>query len=245
MNKLQDVKPLPDSFFSFMLRVIHSFIRNQGLLLSGALAYYTLLSIIPMFILALTVLSHLIGEERVLHTLSIYTGMVILGYAAVLSEQMRVFLAHRQAVGIIGFLGVLFFSSMAFAVLQSSMLVILANPASIRRRNFLVSAVIPYLYVLAIGLGIVLLSFVTGALEILEKRQLILFGRSVSLEVTSRIALYILGVICEVVLLASIYLLMPEVRTTFSHALIGGTTSTAYGRLRATYWSGITPLCRW
>ena len=47
-----------------------------------------------------------------------------------------------------------------------------------------------------------------------------------SLEVTSRIALYILGVISEVVLLSSIYLLMPAVRTTFRHALIGGVTAT-------------------
>ena len=82
------------------------------------------------------------------------------------------------------------------------------------------------MYVLSIGLGIVLVSSITGALEILGKRQLILFGWSVSLEVTSRIALYILGVISEVVLLASIYLLMPAVRTTFSHALIGGVTAT-------------------
>jgi YihY family inner membrane protein len=152
--------------------------------------------------------------------------MVIPGYTAVLAEQVQVFLEHRQAVGIIGFLGMLFFSSMAFGVLQSSMSVIFANPVSIRRRNFLVSAVIPYLYVLGIGLGIVLISFVTGALEILETRKLILFGWSVNLEAMSRIAIYTLGVISEVVLLASIYLLMPVVRTTFSHALIGGITAT-------------------
>ena len=71
-----------------------------------------------------------------------------------------------------------------------------------------------------------LISFITGALETLEKRQLILFGWSVSLEVTSRVALYILGVICEVVLLSSIYLLMPVGRITFRHALIGGITAT-------------------
>ena len=82
------------------------------------------------------------------------------------------------------------------------------------------------MYVLSIGLGIVLVSFITGALETLEKRQLMLFGWSVSLEATSRIALYILGVISEVVLLSSIYLLMPAVRTTFRHALIGGLTAT-------------------
>jgi YihY family inner membrane protein len=226
MNKRQDIKRLPGSFFSFLLRVVRSFIHNRGLLLSGALAYYTLLSIVPMSILFLTGLSHFIAEEQLLHTLSIYTGMVIPGYTAILAEQVQVFLEHRQAVGIIGFLGMLFFSSMAFSVLQSAMSVIFTNPVSIHRRNFVVSAVIPYVYVLSIGLGIVLVSSITGALEILGKRQLILFGWSVSLEVTSRIALYILGVISEVVLLASIYLLMPAVRTTFSHALIGGVTAT-------------------
>jgi membrane protein len=225
MNK-QDIERLLGRLFSFLLRVLRGFMRNQGLLLSGALAYYTLLSIVPLSILALTGLSHFIGEEELFHTLSAYTGMVIPGYGAILTEQVQVFLEHRQAVGIVGFLAMLFFSSMAFGVLQSAMSVIFIRRLEISRRNFLISAVIPYVFVLSIGLGIVLVSFITGALEILEKRQLILFGWSVSLEVTSRIALYILGVISEVVLLSSIYLLMPEVRTTFRHALIGGVTAT-------------------
>ena len=226
MNKQQVIKRLLGRFFGFLLRVVRGFMRNQGLLLSGALAYYTLLSIVPMSILFLTGLSHFIAEERLLHTLSTYTGMVIPGYAAILAEQVQVFLEHRQAVGIIGFLAMLFFSSMAFGVLQSALSVIFFHPVRISRRNFLVSAVIPYVYVLSIGFGIVLISFITGALETLGKRQLILFGWSVSLEATSRIALYILGVTSEVALLSSIYLLMPAVHTTFRHALIGGVTAT-------------------
>ena len=47
-----------------------------------------------------------------------------------------------------------------------------------------------------------------------------------SLQVTSRVALYVLGVICEILLLTSIYLVMPVVRITFRHALIGGVTAT-------------------
>jgi YihY family inner membrane protein len=47
-----------------------------------------------------------------------------------------------------------------------------------------------------------------------------------SLEVTSRVALYVMGVISEVVLLTSIYLLMPVQRIAFRHALIGGITAT-------------------
>jgi uncharacterized BrkB/YihY/UPF0761 family membrane protein len=110
--------------FSFLGRVVRGFMRNKGLLLSGSLAYYTLLSIVPMSILLLTVLSHFIEEEQLLHTLSTYTGMVIPGYTAILAEQVQVFLEHRQTVGIIGFLAMIFFSAMAFGVLQSALSVI-------------------------------------------------------------------------------------------------------------------------
>ncbi|MBW2585301.1 MAG: ribonuclease R, partial [Deltaproteobacteria bacterium] len=37
----------------FLLRVLTGFRRNQGLLLAGAVAYYTLLSVIPMLALIL------------------------------------------------------------------------------------------------------------------------------------------------------------------------------------------------
>jgi YihY family inner membrane protein len=226
MHTQQEIERLLGQFFGFLLRVVRGFMHNQGLLLSGALAYYTLLSIVPMSILFLTGLSHFVAEEQLLHTLRTYTGMVVPGYAAVLAEQVQVFLEHRQAVGIIGFLAMLFFSSMAFGVLKSALSVIFFNPARISHRNFLISAVIPYVYVLSIGLGIVLVSFITGALETLETRQLILFGWSVSREATSRATLYLVGIISEVVLLSSIYLHMPAVHTTFRHALIGGITAT-------------------
>lgn len=226
MDKGQDIKQLLGRLFGFLVGVVRSFIRNQGLLLSGALAYYTLLSIVPMSILLLTALSHFMAKEDLISTLSTYTGMVIPGYSAILAEQVQVFLEHRQAVGIIGLLSMLFFSSMAFGVLQSALSVIFSRSVRISPRNFLISAVIPYLYVFSIGLGILVVSFITGALDILEERQLMLFGWSVSLKATSKVALYMLGIISEVVMLSSIYLLMPAVRTTFRRALIGGVTAT-------------------
>ena len=61
MDRQQNDNRSPGRFFSFMLRVLRGFKRNQGLLLSSAVAYHTLLSIVPMSILALIVLSHFIG----------------------------------------------------------------------------------------------------------------------------------------------------------------------------------------
>ncbi|HEY6871920.1 MAG TPA: YihY/virulence factor BrkB family protein [Geobacteraceae bacterium] len=213
-------------FFRFMRNVAHDFRRNQGFLLSGAVAYYTLLSVVPLSILALTVLSHFIGEERLVHTLSTYLDLVIPGYAATLTEQVRVFLENRQVIGIIGFLVMLFFSSIAFTILENAISVIFFHYVKIQRRKFLVSALIPYVYIVGLALGILLVSVIVGAVETLESRQLVFFGRSFSFAGTTRIALYVMGIGGEILMLTSIYLVMPVVRITFRHALIGGITAT-------------------
>jgi YihY family inner membrane protein len=207
------------------MRVVRGFRRNQGLLLSGAVAYYTLLSIVPLSILALVVLTHFIEERQLILTLSTYLAMVIPGYAATLTEQVVAFLEHRKTVGIIGSLGMLFFSSLAFSVLENAMSVIFFQRVRIQRRNFFLSAIIPYAYIFVMGLGIVMVSFIVGAIETLENRRLTILGWSLNFGGTTGVALYILGIVGEVLILTSIYLVMPVVRVRFRHALIGGVTA--------------------
>ena len=210
----------------FLMNVLRDFKRNQGLLLCGAVAYYTLLSIVPMSILAVIGMSHFIEEEQLFHTLSTYLEMIIPGYAATLTEQVRAFLEHRAVVGVIGFLVMLFFSTIAFTVLENAMSVIFFHRVRVKHRTFLISTLIPYVYIFVLGLGILLVSFITGAIETVEKRQLILFGWRLSLEGISGVALYLLGIIGEVFLLTSLYLVMPVVHITFRRALIGGVAAT-------------------
>jgi len=225
MNKRQSIYRMLSRLFSFLLRVVRGFIRNQGLLLSGAIAYYTLLSIVPLSILALIVLTNFIEEQQLIHTLSTYLEMVIPGYAATLTEQAMGFLEHRKAVGVIGFLGMLFFSSTAFSMLENAMSVIFLQRVRILRRNFLISAIIPYVYIFLMGLGIVLVSFIVGAIETLASRHVTILGWSLNLGGVTGVALYILGLLGEILMLTSIYLVMPVVRVRFRHALIGGVTA--------------------
>jgi membrane protein len=225
-EKRQQINRILSRFFLFLLRVGRGFKRNQGLLLSGALAYYALLSIVPMSILTLIVLSQFIGEEQLIQTLSTYVEMVIPGYAAILKEQVRVFLVHKRVIGMIGILVMLFFSSIAFTVLENAMSVIFSHRAKAKRRRFLMSAIIPYVYVFSMCLGILIVSVIAGYLDALEKQQLTILGRELSLMGASRLVLYILGIIGEVLMLTSIYLVMPAVRIRFRYALTGGITAT-------------------
>ena len=226
MKKHQYIYRLVGRFLGFVISVWRDFRRNQGFLLAGAIAYYTLLSIVPLSILGLIVLSHFVEKDVLFHTLSTYIEMMIPGYAATLTEQAGVFIEHDRSVGVFVFLAMLFFSSIAFSVLESALSVIFSHRFRNPRRHFLLSAVIPYVYIFLIGVGVLLVSFIAGAMETHSGRQLVIFGRGLSLEGSSFVALYLLGIFGEVLLLTSFYLVMPLVRITFRHALMGGMIAT-------------------
>ncbi|HYF41347.1 MAG TPA: ribonuclease R, partial [Ramlibacter sp.] len=58
--------------WAFLKQVLAGFRDNQGLLLAGAVAYYALLSVVPLLILAVIVLSHWVQEAELLETLGLY-----------------------------------------------------------------------------------------------------------------------------------------------------------------------------
>ena len=209
----------------FTLHVLRDFHRRQGLLLAGAVAYYTLLSIVPLLALVLVGLSHFVDQEALIHTITLNLELLIPGYAENLAGQVRTFLANRHLVGVVGFLIMLFFSSMAFSVLESAMAVIFSHRKQSMRRAFFVSAIIPYVYILLIGFGFFLVTIIAGALDALEKQRLILLGYDLSLRVSAKFLLYMLGMGGMVLMLTSFYLVMPVGRISFRHALSGAVTA--------------------
>jgi membrane protein len=211
--------------FRFAWQVLRAFRANQGLLLAGAVAYYALLSIVPMLILAVIALSHVIERTELLDTLGIYLEWLVPGQSASIVTELANFLAHRDVLGWVLFGTMLFFSSLAFTVLENAMSVIFHHRVAIRRRHYLVSAVLPYCYIVCLGLGLLLVTMVAGAFQVLGDEQLHFLGRDWSLGGVSGVLLYLLGFAGEVVLLTSIYLVMPVGRLRVRHALAGGVTA--------------------
>lgn len=212
--------------FSILVSAVSDFRRNQGFLLAGAVAYYTLLSIVPLSILALSALSHLFNVNELIRTLSIYLKLMVPGYAATLAEQVRIFVENRHVIGAIGFVCMLFFSSIAFSMLENAISVIFFHHVRIRRRSFLVSVLIPYLYILALSLGLVLASVVVGTVETLESREFVMFGHNMTFAGSMRVVIYFVGIVGEMLILTSVYIVMPVVRITLRHALTGGVIAT-------------------
>ena len=205
----------------FLLRALRSFRANQGLLLAGAVAYYALLSIVPLLILTVIALSHIIDQAELLYTLGRYLEWLVPGQSKIIIEELENFLLHRDFIGRVLLISMLFFSSLAFTVLENAMSVIFFHRVAIRRRHFFVSAILPYCYILFLGVGILLATLVAGSLQVIGEENLAFLGFRWSLGGVSGVLLYLLGLAGEIFVLTSIYLVMPVGRLSLRHALIG------------------------
>ena len=209
----------------FALAVVKQFRANQGLLLAGAVAYYALLSMVPLLILVVLVLTQVFAEAQVLSAIGAYLEFVVPGQSGALVGELRNFLTHRDVVGWLLLILMLFFSTLAFTVLENAMSVIFFHRVTVRRRHFLMSAIMPYLFILALTIGLLIITVVSGALSRLGTHAVVILGESRPLELFSARLLYVVGVVGEIFLLTAIYLVMPVGRLRLRHALIGGTAA--------------------
>jgi len=210
---------------AFALQVIKAFRANQGLLLAGAVAYYTLLSIVPLLILVVIALSHVIDQAVLLETLRRALEWVVPGQSKAVVQELAAFLAHRDVLGWVLLGTMLVFSSLAFTVLENAMSVIFLHRVVVRRRHFIVSALLPLGYVVFIGIGLFVGTVVLAIASAVGEENVVVLGHDWSLGPTSRLALSIGGVAAEIVFLISLYYFMPVGRLPVRHALIGGTTA--------------------
>jgi membrane protein len=210
---------------AFARKVLKSFQANQGLLLAGAVAYYALLSVVPLMILTVIVLSHVVEQRELLATLGRYLEWLTPGQSRAIVTELSNFVEHRDVIGWLLLVTMLFFSSLAFTVLEKAMSVIFLHRFTVRRRHFLISALLPYVYIFALGFGLLVVTLVAGSIQAMGEDQLQFLGTGWSLHGVSGVLLYLLGLAGEILLLTSIYMVMPVGRLWWRHALVGGITA--------------------
>ena len=118
-----------------------------------------------------------------------------------------------------------FSSALAFTVLENAMSVVFHHRVAIHRRRFIVSALLPYFFILLLGVGLVIVTIMSGALARMATHDIVLFGLPHSLSSLSSYLLYAMGVAGEILMLTAVYLVMPVGPPSWRHALIGGVTA--------------------
>ena len=205
--------------------MIAAFINNQGILLAGSLAYNSLLSAIPLFSVLVMALSYFVEQDLLLATISAELVLILPSQADQITAAIAMLLSNRSLIGGVGFLVLLFFSSIAFRMLEMAIANIFHVPDHVESRSFWVSALIPYIYMVVIGLGIVVLTTMTAIIESISDQNYIFLGYDLSLESLPGILLYVSGFVGMSALFTSIYKVLPVVNTNLKRAIIGGVSA--------------------
>jgi membrane protein len=216
---------------SFIVRVLVAFRDNQGFLLSGAVAFNALLSIIPILALCAVALSFWFEPQFVLESARNYLGMLAPTQANAIVNQLAAFLRNWQIIGLVGMLTVITFSAFAFSALENALSVIFAGHFMEHGRKVWISLLLPYAFILMIGFAFVMLALLTWVMDAMASLGLPWFpdGRAISPW---------LGFVGEAILFTAIYYVLPRVPVPIKHALIGGLTAAALWELmrRGLYW---------
>jgi YihY family inner membrane protein len=222
----------------FALQVLKAFRANQGMLLAGAVAYYALLSILPLLILMVIALSQIIDEEVLLETLRRALEYLVPGEGMAVVTELQAFLDHRAAIGWVLLVTILFFSSLCFSALENAITVIFRHRVKKLSRHFLVSFVLPFGYIIFISTVLFVGAVVIADLMVMSAENYVLLGYSWSLSGFSQLLMYVVGFVGEILLISAIYYFMPVGRLSVHHALIGGVTA-------ASLWEVVRFALRW
>lgn len=206
----------------FLFRTLRGFQQNQGFLLAGAVAYYTLLSIVPFLILTVLILSHLVNQSELLYTLGRYLEWLVPSQSVALLTDLTRFLENGAVIGAVLSISLLFFSSLAFSVLEKSMSAIFAHRGADTKRRYLMSVLLPYSLVFFLGVGLLVVTIVSISLDAMALMSVDFLIWHWSLGSLSKLLLYLLGLGAETAIFSAIYFFVPAGRTAPHHALIGG-----------------------
>ena len=214
--------------FRFAVRVLRDFfLINHGLVLTGGVAFNMMLSLIPLSAVIVVGFSHFFDQRLIMESLTAEVALIAPGFVPTLKSVLGEFLRNRQVVGWIGLLVLLFFSSMAFRVLEDSIAIIFHRPLPTLRRKFWVSALMPYFFILIVAAGLIL---VTAANAMIDAQSVMLRAfPNVQALIQHHVGniIYLTGVLGLVLLFTMFYKIMPVARVSFRRALAGGVTAAA------------------
>lgn len=211
----------------FASRVLRDFfLRNHGLLLTAAVAYNMMLSLIPLSAVLMVIFSHFIDETLLMETITAEVSLLAPGFAPTLTEVLTGFLRTRGLIGWVGGISLLVFSSLAFRVMEDAIAIIFNRPLPTLKRKFWVSALMPYLFILIVAGGLIGITAVNAVIDAQDQRNHQFLGIDALLHRHVNHIVYLIGVLGLVLLFTLFYKIMPVAKVSFRRALAGGLTAT-------------------
>lgn len=201
------------------------FSKNNGLLLTGAVAYNAMLSLVPLAAVLVVFFSQFFDEKLLMEAITTEVALISPKATPMLVDVLETFLERRQLAGWIGVGILLFFSSMAFRVLENAFSIIFDRKVPAVKRSFWISALLPYMFIALVAAGLIVITAITALVESTAGQTYAFGGVDIGLRWLAGGGLYLAGFLGLILLFTTLYKVMPVTKISFKLALSGGVTA--------------------
>ncbi|MGD0624903.1 MAG: YihY/virulence factor BrkB family protein [Thermodesulfobacteriota bacterium] len=215
--------------FRFQLRAVwnilwearRAFSQDACLNLSAALAFYSILSLIPYLFLLVSAAGYLLGPSQDAHQMAMsFFDRLFPQASALISQEVKAISQRAGVLGWVGFLSLIWTASVFFSSLEFAMGVVFRVE---HRRNFLKSKLLALGMIPASAVIFFLSLFVTAFAGIMQTYELKVFGIDWG---KSNLFEFFVGYLLPYLVLAlaftAIYKIIPNTSISVRHALAGG-----------------------
>ncbi len=221
----------------FTLRVLRRFRDHKGLLLSSAVAFNTLLSVVPLLGLVLVIMSNLTDAAVLLGIVADAVQGAVPSAAPQIMGAIEAFLDQRALASGVGAGVVIFFSALAFRTTDDALSAIFETQ-KIKAHHPIFSLALPLMIMGGVVVALVALSLLVTVVDMMPHGSVQLMGLELSLAVAYRQIIRFFGFLLLVALLAAFYRVMPEANVRTSQAAVGGLVA-------AVLWEGMRRTLSW
>lgn len=235
MDPVRDVWRWARRLLLFAGRALRAFSRNRGVLLAGGVGYNALLSLVPFLTLVVAALSIFFDEARILDILRPELTALVPQHADAILQAAQAFLHTETSIRAVSVVLMLFFSSIAFRMLEEAVAAIFHTSSLTAHRSFWVSALLPYLFMLVLMVALLCVTLLTASLDALDEHQLRMFVLQRPLASGIKVLLRLSSFLGLVVLFTGIYRVLPVVRISARRAFVGGLAAAVLWRVTAVF----------
>ncbi len=221
----------------FTLRVLRRFAEHQGLLLSSAVAFNALLSLVPLMGLVLVIVSHLADSDVLLGIVASAVESAVPRSAPQIMGAIEAFLEQRALASGVGAAVVLFFSAMAFRTTDDALTAIFET-TKVKARHPVWSLALPLIAMGVVVVALVVLSLLVTVVDMMPLGSFTVLDVELSLAEAYRQAIRFVSFLALVVLLAVFYRIMPGAKVRTRQAAVGGLVA-------AVLWEGMRTTLAW
>lgn len=200
-----------------------AFSQDGCMNLSAALAFYSILSLIPFLFLLVSAAGYILGSSEQAHQMAIsFFDRLFPQASTLIFREVRAISQRAGVLGWVGFLSMIWTASVIFSSLEFAMGVVFRVE---RRRPFWKSKLLALSMIPASALIFFLSLFVTAFAKVMETYEFKFFGLNL---MESDLSEFLVGYLLPYLVLAlgftAIYKIIPNTTTSFRHALAGGTS---------------------